>query len=1437
MGSEDGKRFCLSIECLSLSSAEQGALGLTGDTAFTGSFVVGETRFAQLRDAVSERSDITVKRARNSGNQFAFGGSTSLTKHTYAITRGKITIKVDVVGGDARGLPFLFGKHIFRACKGMVDYGGVPESQIVLRGKTLKTWGEMPTVDFLTFMDVAAGAGDIHTVLRTNPDTQQADTAQNVSAGGTEKENTGKETTQTDTTQDVDEVDGKRDDDVKMPDDLDEKYVKVRHDTTHAQPDRLLKSILFAFRELSQDQARQLSEWCEKVVRECELCGQFGKRTTAGTSLRPALAKNERGHLDLVCLNQKQDFWALMIVDEGTRDLMFPVVLSRGAVDVFRAYIIAWGCNHGCHRFMYTDGDGCFASTVLKGLCTEFGIVKDAGPGEASESYGIVERAIGTARLTTDRVGADPNGPKTREEWQLTCALTANGIRNEVRVGGTTASERSIGSSSSVFSNFLSDLEVKGHTGVSKHRLAQLKDLTQREFYAALTSDKLKLLGKERRTRARRVLVGSFELGERIEFFREVESGRGASWRIGRICGIVPSSDGNGVDYFHVDDAGALYRCAPRHIRKSGIVPVVELEPVVEAFTEGGQFKYRTEKKGGGVEGGAGVAEADQTPRNFNPHIHMHPDKPPQQEVPDAQVNCAGVCDHGTLSEPCDSDFDDGLTGRFPDAPEKKKREKGKVTVTEKQTSKKKEKAFFSEDILFPKGEMPDDGTTPPPPLLDDDDDTDDDPESFSDSDVDSEDSGGSVETVLLSMLLAADNKGTTSGQVGTCGLSLGGEVGVANSSREDGKRETKTLTSYATWKRRGRQKKHRREAQQKKQNVLAATEAHENKKTQADNTPHLGEALGKAKQGDFSKLSGMDAYSWDFSDLTPDEQLQSRQRAVADYDEFNAWDRKTDLSEQQMLEHLKRNPTAVKLPAGFVDKAKIIAGILKGKSRYTPRGFRDIFRFSEDCQSPTVNQVLLRLIIIWGLREGMTSFQLDFAQAFFQTELEFDREVWVEIPEIDRKGDKRWRRLLKAVPGTNAAPRHWFETISRWLKGQGFRQSRYDSAVFMFPAVVQGKHEWSLILPLHVDDGQGVGRPAAVAWFRKLVDASLGGRWKIGTWVEPKLGEESEFVGGEYKEVVRDGVRGIEVSQDKYCEKKLKDVNVGLVGDDLESSYRAALGTSLWAATHSQTDHAYDIALGAQKVNSLTVDDATTLNKAIASMRTNPLRTFIPKLDKKLRQRIAVIKDAGMGDSGSWVGGQGAMTIGLMEDGPEASDKFASVYTKSGKFKRTTGSSFDGECVVAHDAATVVLFIQGFLCELEFGLRPNLAEALQARLDGVTGDGRVLVAIDMYSDSHGLVRKMRNAFNTADLSKRRVEDIADLRECIKFNRLRIHHINGVTNPADALTKVHAKSTKTRKILRELLETGKWTPDFSNVYLGKADRKITNKKVKAKKRA
>ena len=134
---------------------------------------------------------------------------------------------------------------------------------------------------------------------------------------------------------------------------------------------------------------------------------------------------------------------------------------------------------------------------------------------------------------------------------------------------------------------------------------------------------------------------------------------------------------------------------------------------------------------------------------------------------------------------------------------------------------------------------------------------------------------------------------------------------------------------------------------------------------------------------------------SWD--DLSIEQQSEGRRKAILAYDENDAWDRTSDLSEKDFDAYFRANKNfkkIIKLGARWVDVAKVLQdGTVIGKSRLTPRGFDDrswesLFYSS----APTVSSSSVRISETLGLRAFLLGVLVDFSDAFF---LKYAEEIF----------------------------------------------------------------------------------------------------------------------------------------------------------------------------------------------------------------------------------------------------------------------------------------------------------------------------------------------------------------------------------------------------------------------------------------------------------
>ena len=1118
--------------------------------------------------------------------------------------------------------------------------------------------------------------------------------------------------------------------------------VKI-HETAHSAATRMTKFVASTVKDPTADFRKTLGKVCTDIVWHCEICRKFGHHTNPGTSIRPPVSKNFRGWVDAVTLSHSDHRLALVIVDEGTRDVAIGLLQGEEAEDYYSAYMIHWAAVHGPHQTLLSDGGGGLASDKFRAMLSDIGTVKLKGPGRSSASFGLVERVIETIRHHTDRLSADPGGPKTSQQWQVALAITANSLRNEIVVGDSTASERSVGSRTSLHSN--TSLTSTSHN-MSHLQLLKIKEATQRSFYATINSDKLRAKLKEKSTRAefRSALnLTNCSLGDLVEYLYEPQTGRGATWRTGRVMGLVPHEESLSINYAIIETAGNPVSVNGRDIRPSSLIPdSANAAWFAELFDNKGRYIHPNSSTPQALTSRVNTRGGEKTKSTSVPRVVS------------TKIKALGAKETGMSSK--------------------------NAVRKERKGNSAQEPSLRSRSVVEK------DGPAQP----------------------------------------ACEKPSVGSGTTKTQNDVEVGMGKVVEEPEPEWGTHTMGVCCLA-----GRQV------------LLDCVEGGDEMSVQdrADllqGTPMMVTLLlGKAgePEPEPSGLTAMDAYGHSWDELPEEERVKARLKALADYHDFNAWDTNSDLTDDELKALMLKDKRVVSIRCGWVDKVKVVNGRLIGKCRLVPKGFQDRLKHTEDNSSPTVKQTVMRVYEVLGMREEWEPFAMDFSSAFFQSTELLSRPVYIELPEEERswqegRGELKWRKLLVSVPGMNNAPRAWYETISKFFIEHGFVRSTFDPAMFMCPAAPGSDLPWCGYVPLHVDDSRGRGTPEFLEWIEKITVQSAGGRFKVGEFVLPKVGETNEFTGKAYTETAD----GIVIDQDKYCSTKLVLVDTSWEegSDELLESYRSSLGACQWAIQNSQFDQAYEVNRCAQKTGCLTKPDCHALNKTAKAMQDNPLHMFVPRLRKDIPVRVTGIVDAGMSDVGTWEGGQVAYFIGLQNAGLSL---IAHCASKSGKIKRVASGSFPAETLSAYECNSAMLNVQGLVYEFTYGTRIPIREQAYKEFMGVT-DVKVPIPMDMYSDSLGLVQNVTGSFDRSNFSSQRIGDLAAMRQSVQEDDLEIHHINGKTNPIDSQTKIRNKCLPTYALYRLMLETGTFVPDLSDEYTGhKLPRSGFGKKKKGTK--
>lgn len=148
-------------------------------------------------------------------------------------------------------------------------------------------------------------------------------------------------------------------------------------------------------------------------------------------------------------------------------------------------------------------------------------------------------------------------------------------------------------------------------------------------------------------------------------------------------------------------------------------------------------------------------------------------------------------------------------------------------------------------------------------------------------------------------------------------------------------------------------------------------------------------------------------------------------------------------------------------VPGKWVLRAKRTPSgdLRKFKSRYTVRG--DIQKrqstVSVDTYAPVVQWSSVRLMLVLTIIFGLATRQIDFSNAFAQTEIPEDEHVYVDIPSHFHpvSGVDSVLKLNKALYGQLDSPKRFWMKIRAGLLARDFKQSTVDPCVFISKHVI----------------------------------------------------------------------------------------------------------------------------------------------------------------------------------------------------------------------------------------------------------------------------------------------------------------------------------------------------------------------------------------------
>ena len=592
------------------------------------------------------------------------------------------------------------------------------------------------------------------------------------------------------------------------------------------------------------------------------------------------------------------------------------------------------------------------------------------------------------------------------------------------------------------------------------------------------------------------------------------------------------------------------------------------------------------------------------------------------------------------------------------------------------------------------------------------------------------------------------------------------------------------------------------------------------------------GYNASRSMQGS-APVQASDAYALSWEDLSEEMRTDSRRAGIQNYDDYKAWCRGTELTRKQVMS-LEGNPIA--LSGRWVDKPCTKLGYLRGKSRWTPRGYEDHTLTKNEVESPTCAALTHDTWRSVALQRRLVKFLLDVDAAFFASDpLPEDRLVYLLLPpeEQPQNGEKLYRRLRVAVPGTKDAPRSWFDSAVRRLVESGWHQSRQDPCFFYL--YQEHKSVPQAAFGLHVDDGKGYCDPDAKVM--QLVHDTLSWCFTLGSfdWITEanpscvflQILETTTFENGEPVAEERD--------QKAYIGTKIAGREVELVDPkggpgarellpEEVTSYKSVHGALQWVK-RTRPDLQQAISLAGQKAPP-TRADAVHLTKvaryAVFSNETSCFRTVA--LPKKGELAVLAIVDAGDEEDSACYDGywQGGVVLGLIVREEQYSEKcsYSIIMTNSWKLQRTAHGSYRAEVVAGVNVLDLLYETAHLVDEMTGHERVNAHErvVMQQQLRWDPTANADLAHVEpvcggiLHTDSESLVKATISVL-CAQRDKRSKQDIADFKDAIFSGFLQpLVHIDGKSNPSDSLTKRAARARQSMLRLLEILRTGVYRP-------------------------
>ncbi|KAJ9542932.1 hypothetical protein OSB04_029438 [Centaurea solstitialis] len=236
----------------------------------------------------------------------------------------------------------------------------------------------------------------------------------------------------------------------------------------------------------------------------------------------------------------------------------------------------------------------------------------------------------------------------------------------------------------------------------------------------------------------------------------------------------------------------------------------------------------------------------------------------------------------------------------------------------------------------------------------------------------------------------------------------------------------------------------------------------------------------------------------------------------------------------QEELAEFERNKTMGKihywLEMDFWNKKDENDLIIRNKARLVTKGYRQQEGIDYDEMFALVARIeAIRVFLAYAAHKNMTVYQMDVKYAFLNGVLQ--EEVYVEQPEgfVDPRYPTHVYVLDKALYGLKQAPRAWYETLTVYLIGAGYKKGTIDPTLFL-----RRLGSDLIIVHIYVDDIIFASTKPELC---KEFENTMKSQFKMSM-----MGELTFFLGLQ----VRQRPDGIFIKQSKYVHDLLKRFDFG---------------------------------------------------------------------------------------------------------------------------------------------------------------------------------------------------------------------------------------------------------------------------------------------------